>query len=55
MLPKEGIAFALFTNIQNGHIHGYAGLEEIIRDVIVPLGPVTAEGEREYSAWSCPR
>ena len=24
-------------------------------DVIVPLGPVTAEGEREYSAWSCPQ
>ena len=23
-------------------------------DVIVPLGPVTAEGSREYSAWSCP-
>lgn len=23
-------------------------------NVIVPLGPVTAEGEREYSAWSCP-
>lgn len=23
-------------------------------NVIVPMGPVTAEGEREYSAWSCP-
>ena len=23
MLPKEGVAFALFTNIQNGHIHGF--------------------------------
>lgn len=23
-------------------------------DVIVPTGPVTAEGSRSYSAWSCP-